>query len=260
LEDSSGDAPRREYIPVDLLQSIKVGGCIPAHVAVIMDGNGRWARARGLPRFRGHSAGVKAVRDCIEGAIEAGVDHLTLFTFSQENWSRPAAEVEALMRLLQRYARQERDELKAQGVEVRVFGDLDRLSRGPRRAVDEIQVHTRGGSNLRLNLMISYGGRFEIVRAARRIAEKVAAGELAPADIDDGAFAAELYTANIPDPDLLIRTSGEQRISNFLLWQMAYTELFVTPVLWPDFRREHLFRAIFDYQRRERRFGRVTAG
>jgi undecaprenyl diphosphate synthase len=188
------------------------------------------------------------------------VDHLTLFTFSQENWSRPAAEVEALMRLLQRYARQERDELKSQGVEVRVFGDLDRLSRGPRRAVEEIQAHTRGGSSLRLNLMISYGGRSEIVRAARRIAERVAAGELAPGDIDDAAFAAELYTAEIPDPDLLIRTSGEQRISNFLLWQLAYTELFVTPVLWPDFRREHLFRAIFDYQRRERRFGRVTAG
>jgi undecaprenyl diphosphate synthase len=260
LEDSSGDAARREYMPIDLLQSIKVGGCMPAHVAVIMDGNGRWARARGLPRFRGHSAGVKAVRDSIEGAIEAGVEYLTLFTFSQENWGRPAAEVEALMRLLQRYARQERDELKAQGVEVRVFGDLDRLSRGPRRAVEEIQAHTSGGSSLRLNLMISYGGRLEIVRAARRLAARVAAGELRPADIDDAAFTSELYTADMPDPDLLIRTSGEQRISNFLLWQMAYTELFVTPVLWPDFRREHLFQAIYDYQRRERRFGRVTAG
>jgi undecaprenyl diphosphate synthase len=252
LEDST--------TPADLLQAIRVGGLVPTHVAVIMDGNGRWAKARGLPRFRGHSAGAKSVRDCIEGAIEAGVEYLTLFTFSQENWSRPPAEIDALMRLLQTYARRERAELKQQGVEVRVFGDLDRLARQPRRAVDEIQDHTRGGATLKLNLMISYGGRAEIASAARRLAERVARGELDPAAIDEAAFAAELYTCEIPDPDLLIRTSGEQRISNFLLWQLAYTELFVTPVLWPDFRREHLFQAIYDYQRRERRFGRVTAG
>jgi undecaprenyl diphosphate synthase len=258
LEDSPGDAQRRDDTPIDLLQSIRVGGCIPAHVAVIMDGNGRWARARGLPRFRGHAAGVKAVRESIEGAIEAGVEYLTLFTFSQENWSRPAAEIDALMRLLQRYARDERDELKEQGVEVRVYGELDRLSRGPRRAVEDIRSHTRGGRNLVLNLMISYGGRSEITRAARRLAERVASGELHPGEIDDAAFANELYMAGTPDPDLLIRTSGEQRISNFLLWQMAYTELFVTPVLWPDFSRGHLFQAIYDYQRRERRFGRVS--
>jgi undecaprenyl diphosphate synthase len=246
--------------PANLLQSIKVGGCIPAHIAVIMDGNGRWARARGLPRFRGHSAGTRSVRDCIEGAIEAGVEYLTLFTFSQENWSRPAAEIDALMRLLRRYARNERDDLKRQGVEVRVFGDLDRLSSSPRRAVEEIQLHTRGGRNLKLNLMISYGARAEIARAARVLAERVAAGEMRADEVDEATFAAELYTADMPDPDLLIRTSGEQRISNFLLWQLAYTELFVTPVLWPDFRREHLFQAIYDYQRRERRFGRVTVG
>jgi undecaprenyl diphosphate synthase len=246
--------------PADLLQAIRVSGLVPAHVAVIMDGNGRWARSRGLPRLRGHSAGARAVRECLEGAIQAGVACLTLFTFSQENWSRPAAEVDALMRLLQAYARRERAELKEQGIEVRVFGDLDRLAPGPRRAVADIERHTRGGRNLRLNLMVSYGGRAEIVRAARRLAERAARGELDPASIDDAAFAAELYTAGIPDPDLLIRTSGEQRISNFLLWQLAYTELYVTPVLWPDFRREHLFRAIYDYQRRERRFGRVTAG
>jgi undecaprenyl diphosphate synthase len=243
----------------DLLHSIRVGGLLPAHVAVIMDGNGRWARSRGLPRFRGHSAGAKSVRECIEGAIEAGIEHLTLFTFSQENWSRPPAEVDALMRLLRRYARQERDELKRQGVEVRVHGDLDRLAPGPRRAVEEIESHTRGGRNLKLSLMISYGGRSEIARAARRLAERVARGELHPGEIDEAAVASELYTADIPDPDLLIRTSGEQRISNFLLWQLAYTELYVTPVLWPDFRREHLWQAIYDYQRRERRFGRVTA-
>jgi undecaprenyl diphosphate synthase len=246
--------------PADLLQAIKVGGIIPAHVAVIMDGNGRWARARGLARFRGHSAGAKSVRACIEGAIDAGVEYLTLFTFSQENWSRPATEVAALMRLLRGYARRERDELKRQGVEVRVYGDLDRLAPAPRRAVDEIQDHTRGGRQLKLNMMISYGGRAEIARAARLLAERVARGELEPNAIDEAAVASELYTAGIPDPDLLIRTSGEQRISNFLLWQLAYTELFVTPVLWPDFRREHLFQAIYDYQRRERRFGRVTVG
>ena len=244
----------------DLLQSIKVGGRVPAHVAVIMDGNGRWARARGLPRFRGHSAGIKSVRDTIEGAIEAGVDVLTLFTFSQENWSRPAAEVEALMKLLRRFARSEREELKRQGVAVHVLGDVERLPPAPLRAVREIEDYTRGGRTLRLNLMISYGSRAELTRAARRLAERVARGELDPADIDEQAFAAELFTADLPDPDLLIRTSGEQRISNFMLWQLAYTELWVTPVLWPDFRREHLFQAIADYQRRERRFGRVTAG
>ncbi|HEX6307951.1 MAG TPA: polyprenyl diphosphate synthase [Longimicrobiales bacterium] len=260
MDAGTGDLNGRHTPPVDLLQAIKVGGRLPAHVAVIMDGNGRWARARGMPRFRGHSAGIKSVRDTIEGAIEAGIEVLTLFTFSQENWSRPAAEVDSLMKLLRRFARQERDELKRQGVEVHVLGDLDRLGPEPRRAVDGIVRHTAGGRRLRLNLMISYGGRAEITRAARRLAERVARGELAPSDIDEATFAGELFTAGLPDPDLLIRTSGEQRISNFLLWQLAYTELFVTPVLWPDFRREHLFEAIYDYQRRERRFGRVTAG
>jgi undecaprenyl diphosphate synthase len=188
------------------------------------------------------------------------VEYLTLFTFSQENWDRPALEVDALMRLLRRYARQERDELKRQGVEVRVYGDLNRLAQSPRRAVDDIEQHTRGGKRLRLNLMISYGSRAEIAAAARKLAERVAAGELHPGEIDEAAIAGELYTSGVPDPDLLIRTSGELRISNFLLWQLAYTELYITPVLWPDFRREHLFQAIYEYQRRERRFGRVTAG
>lgn len=244
----------------DLLQAIKVGGRIPAHVAVIMDGNGRWARAQGLPRFRGHAAGAGAVREAIAGAIEAGVEYLTLFTFSQENWSRPALEIDALMRLLRRYARQERDELRRQGVEVRVFGDLDRLATAPRRSVEDIERHTRGGARLRLNLMISYGARAEIARAARRLADRVQRGELESSEIDENAVASELYLANVPDPDLLIRTSGEMRISNFLLWHLAYTELYITPVLWPDFRREHLYEAIHDYQRRERRFGRVSAG
>jgi len=244
----------------DLLAAIQAGGPIPHHIAVIMDGNGRWARSRGLPRFRGHAAGMTSVREVIEGAIEAGVRVLTLFTFSRENWDRPAAEVTALMRLLQRYVSKEKAELKRQGVEVHVHGELDRLPPGPQRAVAQIIEHTRGGARLRLNLMVSYGARAEIVRAVQRLASRAVAGELDPSTIDEHHVSAELYTAGVPDPDLLIRTSGEQRISNFLLWQLAYTELYVTPVLWPDFRREHLWSAIADYQKRDRRYGRVGAG
>jgi undecaprenyl diphosphate synthase len=242
------------------LERIRLGGRIPAHVAVIMDGNGRWAGARGLPRFRGHVAGMDSVRDVIEGAIEAGVTWLTLFAFSQENWARPPREVSSLMRLLQRYVARERDELKRQGVRVRVFGDRSRLGAGPRASIEEIESVTADGSRLNLNLMVSYGSRAEIARAARHLAERVRRGEITAESIDERAVANELYTAGMPDPDLLIRTSGELRISNFLLWQLAYTELYITPVLWPDFRRDHLFEAIHDYQKRDRRFGRVTAG
>jgi undecaprenyl diphosphate synthase len=225
-----------------------------------MDGNGRWARARGLARFRGHTAGMDSVRDVIEGSIECGISYLTLFAFSQENWDRPAREVAALMKLLQLYVTKERDELKRQGVHVRVFGDRARLSEGPRRSIEEIEAVTADCSVLNLNLMVSYGSRAEITRAARRLAERVKRGELTPAAIDENAVAGELYTAGMPDPDLLIRTSGELRISNFLLWQLAYTELYITPVLWPDFRRQHLFEAVHEYQKRDRRFGKVTAG
>jgi len=246
-------------MPSDLLQDIKVHGRIPRHVAIIMDGNGRWARERGLARTRGHAAGMKAVREVVEGAVEVGLEIMTLYAFSQENWNRPRPEISALMALLQRYVAKEQKELRRLGVEVAVFGELDRLSAGPREAIRRIEDATRGGRALRLNLMISYGGRAELVRAARRIAERVLRGELAPEDIDEATLAAQLYTAGLPDPDLLIRTSGEQRISNFMLWQLAYTELYLTPVLWPDFRREHLFASIHDYQKRERRFGRITA-
>lgn len=231
---------------------------LPKHVAVIMDGNGRWARARGLPRFRGHTEGMQSVREIVETSVEIGFPHLTLYAFSQENWNRPAAEVNALMRLFQRYVAKERDELVRQGVEVRVFGDLERLSSGPRKAVDMIEATTAGGKNLRLNLMISYGSRSEIVRAVRRIAEDVKAGKLDASQIDDALISQHLYTAGVPDPDLLIRTSGEQRISNFMLWQLAYTELYITPTLWPDFRRDDLLAAIHEYQKRDRRFGRVA--
>ena len=243
----------------DLLDRIRLSGDVPRHVAVIMDGNGRWARQRGLPRQLGHREGMKSVREVIEGAGDAGSQILTLFAFSTENWQRPRQEVSALMGLLKLYARREREDLKRQGVEVHVLGDLDRMDLATREAVDTIVEGTRGGTRLRLNLMISYGGREEIIRATRALAERVARGELAADAIDESAFESVLFTAGLPDPDLLIRTSGEQRISNFLLWQLAYTELFISTVLWPDFTREHLFEAVLDYQRRERRFGRVSA-
>ena len=243
----------------ELLDRIRLNGDVPRHVAIIMDGNGRWARQRDLPRHRGHREGVKAVREAIEGAVEVGIEILTLFAFSTENWKRPPREVTALMALLQLYARKELPELKRQGVEVHVLGELDRVDDPTRRAIDTIVEGTQGGHALRLNLMISYGGREEIVRAARELARRAAAGETLPEDIDEEAFQSMLFTADLPDPDLLIRTSGEYRISNFLLWQLAYTELHITPVLWPDFDRERLFEAVADYQRRERRFGRVTA-
>jgi undecaprenyl diphosphate synthase len=202
---------------------------------------------------------MKSVRETIEGAIEAGIEILTLFAFSTENWNRSQQEVSALMALLQLYARKERDELKKQGVEVHVLGELDRIDERTRRAVETIVEGTAGGTELHLNLMISYGGREEIVRSARILTERVARGELAPQDIDDEALKSTLFTSGLPDPDLLIRTSGEYRISNFMLWQLAYTELYISSVFWPDFDRENLFEAVLDYQSRERRFGRVES-
>jgi undecaprenyl diphosphate synthase len=243
----------------NLLQQIRLNGPVPRHVAVIMDGNGRWARERGRPREFGHRAGMRAVRAAVEAAGDAGVEVLTLFAFSQENWQRPPREVSALMSLLELYVRRERRELKEKGVEVHVIGEVHLLGPRTRAAIEGIVEHTRGGSGLRLNLAISYGSRTEIVQAARRLAERVREGTLMPGEIDEALFAGQLYTAADPDPDLLIRTSGEMRISNFMLWQLAYTELVVSPVLWPDFGREHFLAALLEYQRRERRFGRVLA-
>ncbi len=242
----------------ELLGQIRVHGVVPRHVAIIMDGNGRWARERLMPRPYGHRSGMKAVREVVEGAIEVGLEHLSLFAFSQENWQRPAAEVRALMHLLEEYVARETEELHERGVRVVVLGDLVRLSPDAAAAVERMMRRTAGNDRLQLNLFISYGGRAELVEAARRLARDVAAGRIAPDAIDEAAISERLYTAGCPDPDLLIRTSGEQRISNFLLWQVAYTELVMSPVLWPDFRRQHFFEAILDYQRRERRFGKVT--
>jgi undecaprenyl diphosphate synthase len=243
----------------DSLAQIRLHGAVPRHVAIIMDGNGRWARERHLPRPLGHRAGMKAVREAVEGAIEVGVVVLTLFAFSEENWKRPVTEISALMDLLEEYIAKEIAELVAQGVKVSVLGERARLTAGGRAAVERVEADTHTGTRLALNLCISYSSRAEIARAARRLAEEVQGGALRLDEVDEQAIAARLYTAPWGDPDLLIRTSGEQRISNFLLWQLAYTELYLTPVLWPDFTRRTLFEAILDYQQRERRFGTVIA-
>ena len=241
-----------------LLAQLRLNGAIPRHIAIIMDGNGRWAGERGLPRSAGHQAGMASVREVVEGCLQAGVEVLTLFAFSQENWQRPAAEINALMALLEEYIAREAAELRDKGVAVRMLGDLDRLTPAARGAVDRVESTTASGRDLALNVCLSYGSRAELVRAARRLAERVRAGELEPCAIDEAALSAELYTAAWPDPDLLIRTSGEMRVSNFLLWQVAYAEFHVTPVLWPDFTREDLFAAVLDFQSRDRRFGRVS--
>jgi len=243
----------------EMLALIRQNGAIPRHVAIIMDGNGRWARERNLPRPLGHRSGMKSVREVVEGAIEVGVEVLSLFAFSQENWQRPVTEIQALMSLLEEYIAREADELAMQGVRVRVLGDLARLTPPAAAAAAQLMERTAHNDRLLLNLFISYGSRAEIARAAQQLAEDVRAGRMAVSDIDEDAITERLYTAGIPDPDLLIRTSGEQRISNFMLWQVAYAELHMSPVLWPNFRRQELYAAILDFQNRDRRFGRVTA-
>jgi undecaprenyl diphosphate synthase len=243
----------------ELLAGVRRQGNVPRHIAIIMDGNGRWARGRHMPRVFGHRSGMTSVREVIEGSVEAGIEFLSLFAFSRENWERPANEVEALMELLVEYVGREAEELTAKGVQVRVLGDLSRLTPAASAAVADVMRRTAGNRRLVLNLFISYGARDEIVRAARALAHEAAAGRLDPASITEAMVSARLYTANCPDPDLLIRTSGEQRISNFLLWQVAYAELYITTVLWPDFTRAELFAAIAEFQRRDRRYGRVTA-
>jgi len=243
----------------DLLRRVREAEMVPAHIAIIMDGNGRWARERGLPRWKGHREGMKAVRRSVEGALEAGISHLTLYAFSRENWGRPAAEVRALMALLVEYVEREGQELLSNGVRVTVFGDRDRLSADARQSVEVLERTTAPGTALQLNLAISYGARDEILGAVRSLAGQASRGEIDPEAIDAPMFESQLQTSGIPDPDLLIRTSGEMRISNFLLWQIAYSELYVTPVLWPDFGKSDLYNAILEYRRRERRFGRVEA-
>jgi undecaprenyl diphosphate synthase len=227
----------------------------PLHVAIIMDGNGRWAKARGLPRTIGHQRGAEAVRRTVMGAVDLGISHLTLFGFSSENWKRPASEIDDLMALLRFYLRSEIAELDRNGVRIRVIGDRDRLADDIVTLIDDAETRTRGNVRLNLAVALSYGGRSEITRAASRLARAAIAGELAVDDIDEVAFARELLTVDMPDPDLVIRTSGEKRISNFLLWQSAYAELVFMDRLWPDFTKDDLEDAIREFNRRDRRYG-----
>ncbi|MDH3284367.1 MAG: isoprenyl transferase [Acidobacteriota bacterium] len=230
---------------------------LPRHVAIIMDGNGRWARQRSLPRVAGHRAGIASVRETVETCARLGVEVLTLYAFSRENWRRPAREVNALMRLLRRYLNQEMHLLTEHQIRFRTIGRVDELSATVRRELAEAVDLTREHEGMTFVIALSYSGRAEIVDMTRRVAEDVASGRL-PADaIDESIVAEHLDTAGLPDPDLLVRTSGEMRVSNFLLWQIAYAELWVSKVLWPDFRRRHLYEAIVDYQKRDRRFGGV---
>lgn len=227
----------------------------PAHVAVIMDGNRRWAEARGLPVKLGHRAGAEAAKRTIESAIRHGVRWLTLYAFSSENWGRPADEVQELTTLLRHYLRHEVGQLVKEGVRLRVIGDRTRFGPETRAAIEEAEERTAPGERLNLTMALSYGSRAEILEAARRVAEAAAKGELDPAALDETALSAKLFTAGMPDPDLIIRTSGEQRISNFLLWQAAYAEFVFPRVLWPDFGEEAFAAALADYAGRERRYG-----
>lgn len=231
---------------------------IPAHIAIIMDGNGRWAKARGLPRIAGHRRGADAVRLAIESAIKYGVRYLTLYSFSSENWKRPADEVSDLMGLLRRYLRSEIAELHKNGVRLRVIGERSDLSKDIVDLIEDCEERTAGNTTLDLILALSYGGRAEIAKAAKILAEKSVAGEMSPSDIDETLVENYLDTSGIPDPDLLIRTSGEQRISNFLLWQLAYAEFVFLDTLWPDFKEEEFANAISEFSRRERRYGATS--
>ncbi|MCX8045083.1 MAG: isoprenyl transferase [Desulfobacterota bacterium] len=228
---------------------------IPRHIAIIMDGNGRWAKNRALPRIVGHRYGMESVREVVTACRELGVEVLTLYAFSAENWKRPRREIRALMNLLKKYIRAEIDALNRNQIRVHFIGDIDKLPDDVKPLLDEAERTTAGNSGMILNLALSYGGRQEIVRAAARLAEAVVRGKVATSEITEAVFAQYLYTAGQPDPDLLIRTSGEQRVSNFLLWQIGYAELYFTSVLWPDFRRKHLYQALLEYQKRKRRFG-----
>ncbi|MBV8538881.1 MAG: isoprenyl transferase [Alphaproteobacteria bacterium] len=242
------DVPQSQPVPAGT-------GRPPAHVAIIMDGNGRWARARGLPRVAGHKRGADAVRRTIRAAAELGIRYLTLFGFSSENWKRPADEVNDLMGLLRHYLRAELAELHQNGVRIRIIGDRTRLAPDIVTLIENAETTTAANTGLTLIVALSYGARAEIAMAVRSLARRLAAGEIAASDIDEDAVAASLWTQGIPDPDLLIRSSGEKRLSNFLLWQSAYAELVFVDTLWPDFGKDDLVAAINEFHRRERRYG-----
>jgi undecaprenyl diphosphate synthase len=232
---------------------------LPRHVAIIMDGNGRWAEKRSLDRIAGHYQGAESVREIVRASRRIGISYLTLFAFSSENWNRPAAEVEALMILLRNYLQSELQELRDNDIRFLAVGELSRLPREVLAILDETTRQTAAASRMTLTLALSYGGRDDILQAVRHIGRQCREGTLAPEEINEEIFSRHLWTGNLPDPDLLIRTSGELRISNFFLWQLAYTELYVTPTFWPEFHQEEFIQALLDYQNRQRRFG-LTGG
>ena len=237
--------------------SVEAQELLPLHVAVIMDGNGRWAKSRGLSRVEGHRQGAESARAIIKAASEVGVKYLTLYTFSMENWNRPKLEVEAIMRYLAHYLKVEAAELNKSNVRLEAIGQIHRLPEKVQRQLAKTRQALAKNTGLTLVLALSYGSRSEIVDAARIIAAKVKSGKLDPAEVDEAVVGNHLYTGHMPDPDLLIRTSGEMRLSNFMLWQMSYAEMVVTPVLWPDFRKAEFFKALEEFARRHRRFGAV---
>ncbi len=228
---------------------------LPKHVAIIMDGNGRWAKKRAMNRIRGHEEGAESVRNIVRASREIGVQWLTLYAFSEENWKRPGYEIEALMKLLKRFLKSELNEMLDNGISLRAIGRVGKLPDDVREVLEDTIRKTAAGNKMVLTLALSYGGRQELVDAFRNIGKRVQNGEVSPESVTEDLVSAFLYTAGMPDPDLLIRTSGESRVSNFLLWQIAYAEIYVTSTQWPDFRREEYLKAIEDYQRRERRFG-----
>ena len=232
---------------------------IPPHVAIIMDGNGRWAEAQGLERNEGHRAGLESVRAIVRAASEIGIQYLTLYAFSIENWNRPRGEVGELMRLLDHYLEAEIEEVMRNGIKIRPMGRLDLLPPATRKRVEDAVIETRDNDAMTLTFAVSYGGRAEIVDAARRLMRDAESGKLDPERLDEKTFSAYLYEPDLPDPDLLIRTGAEARVSNFLLWQIAYSELYLTELMWPEFRKSHLVDAVLEYQGRERRFGLTSA-
>ncbi len=230
---------------------------LPRHLAIIMDGNGRWAKKQGWNRVRGHEEGAESVRLAVRTCRRLGIGWLTLYAFSEENWARPQTEVTALMKLLNRFLKKERQEMLDRDIRLNAIGETGKLPKSTRELLRKTMDDTAGGQGMVLSLALSYGGRQEIVRAVQTLAEEARAGRLDPADIDEDVLASRLFTADMPDPDLLIRTSGEQRVSNFLPWQMAYTEFYFTETLWPDFREAELMEALNSYVKRQRRFGRT---
>lgn len=237
---------------------LKNSGEIPVHIAIIMDGNGRWARKKGLPRAAGHKRGVDTVRDVVEACAQLGVKYLTLYTFSTENWKRPKDEVSTLMRLLLKSLKDRTDELMENDIKLTTIGDINSLPEQVQKQLEEDIKRTYNNKKMTLNLALSYSGRWEILEAIKKLAEGVLKKELSLEEINDETFSGFLTTKDMPDPDLLIRTSGEFRVSNFLLWQIAYTEFYITDVYWPAFKRIHLYEAIKSFQKRERRFGKVS--